>query len=699
MVLAIRVRYLSLVLLLLAVLMAAQTGSAEPKVLRVVSDDNYPPYIFRDKSGALVGIIVDQWRLWEKTTGVRVELHACNWTEALQRMHDREFDVIDTLFFSEDRARFYDFLDPYADIDVPLFFHKDLSAIRNAEDAVGFAVGAKAGDNVIAILKKAGVNTIVEYPSYEAVMRAAADGACKVFSVDRPPAFYYLNRMGVVDQFRETEPLYRGQFHRAVHKGNAEIAGLVQMGFNAIPKADLDAINDSWLGKMLHQNSSQHFWRLLFYGGFVAAIVILFLGVWLGMLRRMVSLRTSELLSANESLKKEISERQKAEEEKELLQNQLQQAMKMEAVGRLAGGVAHDFNNLLTAIIGNVSLASIDLPADSRVVGNLNEIEKAARSAALLTQQLLAFSRRQNIEPKVLNINEIIANLYKMLCSMAGERIELQLLTARDLGNVMLDPGQFERILINLVLNARDAMPDGGIIRMTTVNIVLSEAECSRWPDVKPGDYVRLTFSDNGVGMSEEVVDHLFEPFFTTKPRGRGTGLGLSAIYGIIRQAGGFINVSSTPGKGTIFEICMPVTMRPIEREAAPSEKVEGGNETVLLVEDEDIVRFIGAEILKKLGYNLIEAANGREALEIFKKHGSIIDLMLTDLMMPGMTGRELAEKVREISPRTRILFTSACTDDVIDGQEIADQGLNFIAKPFSLESLAIKIRSVLSRP
>lgn len=699
MVLAIRVRYLSLVLLLLAVLMAAQTGSAEPKVLRVVSDDNYPPYIFRDKSGALVGIIVDQWRLWEKTTGVRVELHACKWTEALQRMHDREFDVIDTIFFSEDRARFYDFLDPYADIDVPLFFHKDLSAIRNAEDAVGFAVGAKAGDNVISILKKAGVNTIVEYPSYEAVMRAAADGACKVFSVDRPPAFYYLNRMGVVDQFRETEPLYRGQFHRAVHKGNAEIAGLVQMGFNAIPKADLDAINDSWLGKMLHQNSSQHFWRLLFYGGFVAAIVILFLGVWLGMLRRMVSLRTSELLSANESLKKEISERQKAEEEKELLQNQLQQAMKMEAVGRLAGGVAHDFNNLLTAIIGNVSLASIDLPADSRVVGNLNEIEKAARSAALLTQQLLAFSRRQNIEPKVLNINEIIANLYKMLCSMAGERIELQLLTARDLGNVMLDPGQFERILINLVLNARDAMPDGGIIRMTTVNIVLSEAECSRWPDVKPGDYVRLTFSDNGVGMSEEVVDHLFEPFFTTKPRGRGTGLGLSAIYGIIRQAGGFINVSSTPGKGTIFEICMPVTMRPIEREAPPSEKVEGGNETVLLVEDEDIVRFIGAEILKKLGYNLIEAANGREALEIFKKHGSIIDLMLTDLMMPGMTGRELAEKVREISPRTRILFTSACTDDVIDGQEIADQGLNFIAKPFSLESLAIKIRSVLSRP
>jgi len=698
-VLPIRFRHLLLTALLLVVFLAVQFVFAGPQVLRVVSDDNYPPYIFRDKTGALVGIIVDQWRLWEKTTGIKVELHACDWTEALRRMQARESDVIDTLFFSEERKKNYDFLEPYADIDVPLFFHKDLSAIRNAEDAVGFAVGAKAGDNVISILNKAGVNTIVEYPSYEALIKAAAAGACKVFSVDRPPAFYYLNRMGIADQFRETAPLYRGQFHRAVHKGNAEIAGLVQMGFNAIPKADLDAVNDSWLGKMLHQNSSQHFWQLLFYGGFAATAVILFLAVWLGMLRRMVRVRTSELLAANESLKKEISERQKAEEEKELLQNQLQQAMKMEAVGRLAGGVAHDFNNLLTAIIGNVSLASIDLPADSRLLGNLQEIEKAARSAALLTQQLLAFSRRQNIEPKVLNINEIIANLYKMLCSMAGDRIEIQLLTARDLGNVMLDPGQFERILINLVLNARDAMPDGGVIRMATGNVALSETECGRWPDVKPGDYVRLTFSDNGVGMSAEVIDHLFEPFFTTKPRGRGTGLGLSAIYGIIRQAGGFINVDSAPGKGTIFEICVPMTTRAVDQEASVPEKVEGGSETVLLVEDEDIVRFIGSEILKKLGYNLLEAANGREALEIFKAHGGRIDLMLTDLMMPGMTGRELAEKIRELSPQTRILFTSACTDDVIDGQEIADQGLNFIAKPFSLESLAAKIRKVLSRP
>ncbi len=694
-----RIRYLPSILLLLAFILAVQAVYAAPQVLRVVSDDNYPPYIFRDKTGALVGIIVDQWRLWEKTTGIKVELGACDWTEALRRMHARESDVIDTLFYSEERAELYDFLEPYADIDVPLFFHKDLSAIRNAEDAVGFAVGAKAGDNVISILKKAGVNTIVEYPSYEALIQAAAEGACKVFSVDRPPAFYYLNRMGVVDQFRETAPLYRGQFHRAVHKGGAEIAGLVQMGFNAIPKAELDAINDSWLGKMLHGNSSRHFWHLLFYGGFGAAVVILFLAVWLGMLRRMVSLRTSELLAANDSLKKEISERRKAEEEKELLQNQLQQAMKMEAVGRLAGGVAHDFNNLLTAIIGNVSLASIDMPPGSKVLGNLQEIEKAARGAALLTQQLLAFSRRQNIEPKVLNINEIITSLYKMLCSMAGDRVEIQLLTARDLGNVMLDHGQFERILINLVLNARDAMPEGGVIRMNTGNVSISEAECSRWPDVKPGDHVRLTFSDTGIGMSTDVINHLFEPFFTTKPRGRGTGLGLSAIYGIIRQAGGFINVDSAPGKGTTFEICLPMTMRPVDREEPVPEKFEGGSETVLLVEDEDIVRFIGAEILKKLGYKLLEAANGREALEIFKSHAGRIDLMLTDLMMPGMTGRELAEKVRVMSPDTRILFTSACTDDVIDGQEIADQGLNFIAKPFSLESLAAKIRSVLSRP
>lgn len=672
---------------------------AAVEMLRVVSDDNYPPYIFRDQNGELIGILVDQWRLWEKVNGIKVDLQAFSWSEAMRRMQAGEFDVIDTLFYSEERARIYDFLAPYASIDVSLFFHADISGIRTARDAVGFAVGAKAGDNVIGILKKAGVNSIVEFPSYELLIKAAADGTTKVFSVDQPPAYYFLNKFGIAHRFKESPPLYRGQFHRAVLKGNAELAALVQKGFDAVSPADLESINVNWLGRPV-EHRNKLFWRVTFYVVLIAAIIILFLALWLRMLRRMVRLRTAELETSNLSLTREIAERKKAEEERNQLQNQLQHAVKMEAVGRLAGGVAHDFNNLLTAIIGNASLASMDLTPESKSGENVREIQKAARSAALLTQQLLAFSRRQNIEPKVVNINEVISGLYTMLCRMAGGNVEIRLNTARDLWNVMLDPGQFERILINLIINARDAMRDKGKITLTTANVTFSESDADKRPESQPGEHVRLSVSDDGHGMSQEVKDHLFEPFFTTKPRGRGTGLGLLAIYGIIRQANGFVEVRSEVGQGSTFDIFIPRTTREMPAEIPREQDFPGGgSETVLLVEDEDIVRFIGAEILKKLGYNLMQAASGKEALELIAGYKGQIHLLLTDLMMPGMTGRELAERVAEIRPETKILYTSACADDVIAGQEIADQGLNFLAKPFSVESLAAKIRQVLGTP
>lgn len=247
--------------------------------------------------------------------------------------------------------------------------------------------------------------------------------------------------------------------------------------------------------------------------------------------------------------------------------------------------------------------------------GNLQEIEKAARSAALLTQQLLAFPVVRILRPKVLNINEIIANLAKMLCSMVGDRIEIQLLTARDLGNVMLDPGQFERILINLVLNARDAMPDGGVIRMATGNVALSETECGRWPDVKPGDYVRLTFSDNGVGMSAEVIDHLFEPFFTTKFTWSCYRPGLVGNLWHNRQAGGFIKVDSAPGKGTIFEICASMTTRAVDQEASGTRKSRRWQRNGAARRRRRYRQIYRIGNFEKLGYNSLEAANGREAL------------------------------------------------------------------------------------
>lgn len=680
--------------LLLAMSAVVICAPDQPAAIRVVMDDNYPPYIFRGGDGNLKGIIIDQWNLWEKTTGVKVEIMAMDWSDAIQSMSRGEADVIDTIFFSTERAELYEFLKPYARIEVPLFFHSDLSGIKEAKDAVGFAVGAKAGDNVINILHAAGVNTIVEYPSYEQLIKAAAEGKIKVFSVDRPPALYYLHRSGIAEKFRESPALYRGEFHRAVKKGQQNLAAIIQKGFDAISDDEYEKINSNWLGKPL---INTRFWWYLGYIVAFAAAVILLLALWLRMLRQMVRVRTAELSSANEALTREIAERQSAEKDKERLQAQLQQAMKMEAVGRLAGGVAHDFNNLLTAIIGNASLTLMDLPAESSTAASLREIEKAARSAASLTQQLLAFSSRQNVEPKILNINDVVINLNGMLGKMAGDGVNLQFYTPRDLWNVLLDPGQFERILINLVLNARDAMPEGGRINITTANVILTPAECANRHDAKPGEYVRLTFSDTGHGMSEEVLEHLFEPFFTTKARGRGTGLGLSAIFGVVKQARGFIEVASEVGRGTTFDIFLPRTVKEVTIiPEKPIEQICGGEETILLVEDEDIVRFIGGEILRKLGYRILQASGGTEAIAIAQKYTGHIDLMLTDLMMPGMNGRELAEKILAMRPATRILFTSACADDTIEGKEIADRGRNFIAKPYSIESLARKVREVL---
>jgi PAS domain S-box-containing protein len=394
----------------------------------------------------------------------------------------------------------------------------------------------------------------------------------------------------------------------------------------------------------------------------------------------------------------DLTEWKRAEADKLKLEAQLQQAMKMEAVGRLAGGVAHDFNNLLTGIMGNVSLAMMDIRPDEKIAKRLSEVNKASLRAAALTNQLLAFSRKQIIEPRVLDLNEIIVSLQKMLVRLIGENIELKTVRSENLGAVKVDQGQFEQILVNLVVNARDAMPDGGKLAIETANVELDTDYCSAQVSVMPGHYVMLAVSDTGHGMSAEVKSHLFEPFFTTKPQGQGTGLGLATIHGAVLQAGGHIEVHSEEGVGTTFKIYVPRLMdKAVNLNSEGGQpRIKGGTETILLVEDEKIVREVGVILLERLGYKVLQAADGASALKVVDLFTDHIDLLFTDVVMPGMNGRELADQLTAIVPDMKVLFTSGYTEDVIGHHGIVDNGLNFIGKPYRRDDLAIKLRKVL---
>lgn len=383
------------------------------------------------------------------------------------------------------------------------------------------------------------------------------------------------------------------------------------------------------------------------------------------------------------------------------LEEQFLQAQKMEAVGRLAGGVAHDFNNLLTAIQGYVDLTLMDLRQQDPLRENLEEIRKAADRAAALTRQLLAFSRKQIFSPKVLVLNSVVTDVAKLLQRLIGEDIELRTTLDPGLGRVGADPTQMEQVIVNLALNARDAMPRGGILTIETANAELDEDYARQHLAVTPGSYVMIAVSDTGHGMDRETMSRLFEPFFTTKEKGKGTGLGLAMVYGIVKQSGGNIWVYSEPGRGTTFKIYLPrveEAEEPLEapREIAASTK---GSETVLFVEDEASVRKLSVRILRSRGYTVLEASNGGEALILCEDQKGPIDLLVSDVVLPQMGGRELAERLAQVRPGMRVLYLSGYTSDAIVHHGILDPGVAFLQKPFTPDELLRKMREVLDTP
>ncbi len=398
----------------------------------------------------------------------------------------------------------------------------------------------------------------------------------------------------------------------------------------------------------------------------------------------------------------DVTDRRRAEAEKDKLQAQLRQAQKMEAVGQLAGGIAHDFNNILTAIMGYTDLSLAALPPDHPSYPDLQGIQKSAQRAALLTRQLLAFARRQVNQPQTLNLNELIFNMIPMLRRLIGEHIEVVTLLEPDLGWTRVDPHQFEQVLLNLVVNARDAMPGGGKVTIETQNMNLDVTYTNQYAEVKPGRYVLLMVSDTGVGMTEEVRGHLFEPFFTTKEVGQGTGLGLATCFGIVKQHDGHIWVYSEPGQGTTFKVYLPRVEIVAETALPPHETddLPRGVETILLVEDEPAVREMVARILHQQGYTVLEASNGAAALQLVETlTGEPIDLLVTDMVMPLLGGQELAEQLQARWLRLKVLFMSGYTDSTVVQENPLKPGVAYLPKPFATKILAYQVRQLLDQP
>jgi len=903
---------------------AAEPAGAGPvAAITVAMDNNYPPFVFLGSDGHIQGMLVDQWRLWEKKTGVRVNIEAMDWGRALEGMKEGRFDVIDTIFRTDERQKWLDFTAPYARLEVPIFFNREISGISGIASLKGFVVGAKKGDAAVDLLREQGIDNLMLFDSYEAIVRAAKDMRVNVFVVDKPPALYFLYKYNIREQYRESPPLYVGEFHRAVGKGDARLLQQIENGFAGISESELEAIERKWRGTSVRDPSS---YQLVLPAAAVLLLVVLALIGWNQMLKRAVARRTRDLRLSEERYRQlfnvgsdallvvdvetrklvnandaavalyrysreellalqindlfadtddghqqivsshsgilhmplrhhrkkdgtvfpvemscnhfeiegkrlrlaamrdisermrteqelresrkflseliensgnlicvkdrqgrytminrkweavtglrrenvigrtdaeifspvdaeqfrrndlevietkqvtekeeyledahggrrsflsikfplfnddgtvsgicgmiaELTERRQAEEERERLREQLSQGRKMESIGRLAGGIAHDFNNMLGVILGHTELALLKLNPDDQLYGNLKEVEKAAKRSADLTRQLLAFARRQTVVPKVLDLNETVAGLLKMLERLIGEDIEIAWQPAGDLWPVRMDPSQVDQILANLCANARDAIADVGRITISTINVSISDSFCIGHEGCAAGDFVMLSVADTGCGMDKDMIDLLFEPFYTTKEVGKGSGLGLPTVYGIVRQNSGFVKVDSEVGHGTTFRVYLPRHSETEVRSQAGQAVGKGAiaNATVLLVEDEPAILSMARMMLENLGYQVLTAKTPQEAIHLVTEYGGTINLLVTDVIMPEMNGWELSKKLQAIQPDLKRLFTSGYTADVIAHHNVREETVHFVQKPFTLEALSEKVREALA--
>ena len=784
----------------------AQDAGKTIQTITVVSDDNYPPYIFRDFNGDIQGILVDEWKLWEKKTGLKVNLIAMDWGKAQEFFLKGQADVIDTIFFAEKRAKQYDFTKPYATINVPVFFHKNLGGIVDIESLQGFTIGVKKGDACIEVLKKHGITSLQEYDSYEAIVKAAKDHQIKVFSIDKPPALYYLYKMNLEDEFRYSLNLYTGKFHRAVIKGRTDILKIVEDGFSLITKKEHNAIEKKWMGEPLIRPAYLRYVLFSFLLVGLLFLMLVFLNITL---RKKVRSKTSELQDLVNQLKKsenqfrslfnsitdliytqdmegrfasanpamqrlfgydmdefighraadfmkpelqsdfasrylevikeqghhegiscyfkknkekiyieyrsslvkpddgsepyisgigrDVTEKILSEKKVKQLQKQVAQAHKMESIGTLAGGIAHDFNNILFPVLGYAEMLLEDVPEDSPFRASINGIYTSALRAKSLVKQILTFSRQESGELMLMKMQPVVKEALKLIRSTIPTTIEIIQDINPDCGVIKADPTQIHQIVMNLTTNAYHAMEEtGGGLKVSLKAVELGEYDIIT-PDMAPGVYACLTVADTGVGMDKNLTDKIFDPFFTTKAIGKGTGMGLSVVHGIVTAMGGAIHVYSEPGKGTQFHVYLPVEKSLSEEQVTNSKApILGGTEQILLVDDEEAILAMEKRMLERLGYQVTSRTSSLEALEAFRADPDKFDLIITDMAMPNMPGDKLSVELIKIRYDIPILLCTGFSETISEEKAVYLGIKGFLFKPIVIKDLAQKIREVL---
>jgi len=648
-------------------------------VIRVTQDPGWPPVEFTNEAGEPSGMSADYLHLVEQRMGITfVRIPVKSWREAYTKLKNWEVDMTTSVATTPQRTEFWAFTEPYLNIPIVIATQSNVSYVADIKELF---------NKRIAVVKGYAVDDWVtrDFPEIQLIHATSTLDGLEM--LQRGEVFAYLDNLLIIGDFQAKMKVgnikiagqtpYVNAQCMAVRKDWAPLAGILQKTLASISETEHKEIYRRWLPvRYEHGFNYILFWKI----ATAFTIILLMMLLW------------------NRQLTKEIKFRKQAEEEKEKLQEQLRQAQKMESIGQLAGGVAHDFNNMLGVILGHSELAIEKVDPSHSLYDNLKQIRKAAKRSADITKQLLAFARKQTITPVVLDLNVAVQGMLKMLLRLIGEDIDLVWLPKNDLWSVKTDQSQINQILVNLCVNARDAVAGVGKIVIETANSTLDEGYCLNHVGFRPGEFVKLTVSDNGHGMDKETLTHIFEPFFTTKGVGRGTGLGLATVYGTVKQNNGFINAYSEPGQGATFSIYLPRHIGTIDQtrpEVVP-ELAVGGSETILLVEDESAILEMTKIILQNLGYTVLSANGPPEALLLAENFAGKIHLLVTDVIMPEMSGRDLEEQLRQSRPEIKCLFMSGYTANIIASQGVLDDEVHFIQKPFAKNGLATKIREAL---